>query len=278
MISLFARQQHRVLVSRSPHLAGVEVLRGYHRGLTAAWQFVPMVQLQYIVAGAARIWCDGKRETIWAGDCVINAPNHDPRIEQRLTAEGETLRAFIAPEFFDVHRKGVPQVRAQDLRARVLPRSGLRAPLERLAVAIEKKWPPVKAEAALADLVDGIACEFQSRAGSFAPILQRPEIERARRLLFDRFDQAVTLDDLTVESGLSKFHLVRVFRDIVGATPHAYQVHVRVSRAREMLDAGTSAAEVAMRCGFADQAHFTRCFKRVVGYTPSAFARFRGAS
>jgi AraC-like DNA-binding protein len=41
-----------------------------------------------------------------------------------------------------------------------------------------------------------------------------------------------------------------------------------------MLDAHVSAAEVALACGFADQAHFTRAFKRIVGYTPGAFKRF----
>lgn len=46
---------------------------------------------------------------------------------------------------------------------------------------------------------------------------------------------------------MSKFHLLRLFRQEVGTTPHAYQVHLRVSRAREMLDRGVCAAEVSPR-------------------------------
>ena len=75
------------------------------------------------------------------------------------------------------------------------------------------------------------------------------------------------------ESGLSKFHFVRLFREELGITPHAYAMKLRVARARELLDGGVPAAQVAFECGFADQAHFTRAFKREVGYTPAAFAR-----
>jgi AraC-like DNA-binding protein len=67
--------------------------------------------------------------------------------------------------------------------------------------------------------------------------------------------------------------LVRLFREAVGVPPHAFQLQLRVSRAQQRLASGDSAADVAMACGFADQSHFSHCFKRIVGFTPGAFKR-----
>jgi AraC-like DNA-binding protein len=56
-------------------------------------------------------------------------------------------------------------------------------------------------------------------------------------------------------------------------TPHAFQVNLRVARARALLAGGAAPAAVAADCGFADQPHLTRTFKRAVGISPGAYAR-----
>jgi len=50
-------------------------------------------------------------------------------------------------------------------------------------------------------------------------------------------------------------------------------VHVRVERARRLLQKGTSPAIVAANLGFADQSHFGRHFKRIMHVTPIQYAR-----
>jgi transcriptional regulator GlxA family with amidase domain len=74
-------------------------------------------------------------------------------------------------------------------------------------------------------------------------------------------------------SGLSRFHLLRVFSKEIGLPPHAYQIRLRIERARTMLRKGIPPALVAGATGFADQSHFTRHFKRVWGITPARYAR-----
>ena len=76
-------------------------------------------------------------------------------------------------------------------------------------------------------------------------------------------------------TGLSQFALLRAFRAATGLPPHAYLNQVRVRRARLLLDDGVPAADVAGQVGFADQAHLTRHFKRVVGVPPAAYQRER---
>jgi AraC-like DNA-binding protein len=82
---------------------------------------------------------------------------------------------------------------------------------------------------------------------------------------------APSLRELAAGVELSPFHMLRVFREATGFPPHAWLVLERVCRARHLLAAGRSPAEVAGTVGFADQAHLTRWFKRVTGVTPAAF-------
>lgn len=73
---------------------------------------------------------------------------------------------------------------------------------------------------------------------------------------------------LAAACGISRERLHRVVKRWTGMAPADYLRAVRVNRAREMLLVGESPADVAAACGFADQAHFTRWYRKVFGYTP----------
>ncbi|HET8984761.1 MAG TPA: helix-turn-helix transcriptional regulator [Trueperaceae bacterium] len=89
----------------------------------------------------------------------------------------------------------------------------------------------------------------------------------------DRAGEPVSLADLSDLTGLSPFRLNRVFRQEVGLPPHAFQVQVRIERARSRIAAGWSLTDVALDAGFNDQSAFTHQFKRYVGVTPGRYAR-----
>jgi AraC-like DNA-binding protein len=96
-----------------------------------------------------------------------------------------------------------------------------------------------------------------------------------RDLLHERLANPPALAELAAMTGLSQFALLRAFRAATGLPPHAYLNQLRVRRARLLLDDGVPAADVAAQVGFADQAHLTRHFKRVVGVPPAAYQRER---
>jgi AraC-like DNA-binding protein len=100
-------------------------------------------------------------------------------------------------------------------------------------------------------------------------------VRRAREHLREHWDRAVPLAELSSVAGLTRFELVRRFRQQTGLTPHAFQTNVRIEQARRLLSAGGAIAEVAAACGFADQPHLTRTFKRAVGVTPGRFVAAR---
>lgn len=98
-------------------------------------------------------------------------------------------------------------------------------------------------------------------------------VRRARDLLESGFARSMRLAELAKECGLSPFQLVRAFRAAFGAPPHAYLMQVRVRHARTMLSRGDAISNVAFACGFVDQSHLTRVFKRHFGLTPGAYRR-----
>lgn len=103
-------------------------------------------------------------------------------------------------------------------------------------------------------------------------------VAAVRDLLSERLTDPPSLDDLALATGMSPFALLRAFRDETGLPPHAYLNQLRVRFARRLLDAGMAPAAVAAEAGFADQAHLTRRFKRVVGVPPAAYQRARWPS
>jgi AraC-like DNA-binding protein len=96
----------------------------------------------------------------------------------------------------------------------------------------------------------------------------------ARRVM-DRLAGELTappaLAELAADAGLSRYQLLRAFRAEVGMPPYAWLAQHRVARARLLLEQGHRPATAATLTGFADQAHLTRWFRRVVGVTPGAY-------
>ena len=100
---------------------------------------------------------------------------------------------------------------------------------------------------------------------------------QARRVI-DYIEQhlgaKLTTEDIAAAIGLSKSHFSRAFRSTLGTSPMAYVAARRVERAKQMMLASAeSLADVALDCGFADQSHLNRQFRRTVGMTPGRWRR-----
>lgn len=99
-------------------------------------------------------------------------------------------------------------------------------------------------------------------------------IRRALEIMNQPLDTKISLAELAEASGISRFHLSRIFKKHFGVSPIAYLERARIERAKDLIrQAEMSLAEVAQTVGFADQSHFTRRFKQYAGSTPGAFAR-----
>lgn len=101
----------------------------------------------------------------------------------------------------------------------------------------------------------------------------RSHLQLVRSFLDDRPQADVSLEELARLSGLSPFHLNRLFQKEYGLPPHAYQIQSRLRMARSLMKQGYSISDAAQESGFHDQSHFHRHFKKANGYTPGQFLK-----
>jgi len=89
-------------------------------------------------------------------------------------------------------------------------------------------------------------------------------------------DRNLRTEDLAKLVGLSPFHFSRVFGVSFGRSPHQYVTRRRLERAQGlMLTTDLPLGQIAIDCGFADQAHFTKLFRRFADESPGEWRRTR---
>ena len=102
------------------------------------------------------------------------------------------------------------------------------------------------------------------------------QARRAMRLLIKATSTACPVAALAEACGLSRSHFAHAFRATTGVPPHKWLTLHRVRRACAMMErTDRRLAEIAQRCGFADQSHFSRTFRAVMGSSPAVWRRER---
>ena len=97
---------------------------------------------------------------------------------------------------------------------------------------------------------------------------------RVREYIEHHLGDAIGLEELARVAGVSRFHFARQFRARTGDSPMNYVARRRIERAKTLLRGSqTRVIDISAELGFADQSHFTRTFRRLVGMPPSAYAR-----
>lgn len=87
----------------------------------------------------------------------------------------------------------------------------------------------------------------------------------------DAAEQAPTLADLAARSGLSAYHLHRLFKALTGLTPKAYAAAQRARRVRSELQRGASVTDAIYRAGYNSSGRFYEASSQLLGMTPSAY-------
>lgn len=87
----------------------------------------------------------------------------------------------------------------------------------------------------------------------------------------DSLESNISLDELAINSNLSKYHFLRIFKNSTGITPHQYILIQRIEKSKELILKGMNLCDVAQTTGFSDQSHLIRNFKKIYGYTPNIF-------
>jgi AraC-like DNA-binding protein len=149
-----------------------------------------------------------------------------------------------------------------------------------LAAALrERQAPRLLLEERMLAFVEAVRLAYSGReapppdaSGHVAAVL------RAKDLICDRLSEGIGLAELADVGRLPMPRFLRAFRKIMGLPPHAYQVRLRVDRARRLIASGAGISDAALEAGFCDQSHLHRHFVRVMGITPGDYARQRSST
>ena len=115
--------------------------------------------------------------------------------------------------------------------------------------------------------------ESENRSGSEAV----PDtIQYLKRYLESNYRQKLTLDDLSAFSGLSKYHLSKLFKRYVGVSPIEYIIQLRINAAQGLLEnTNLPANKIAAAVGIMNENYFYRLFREYTGVTPSEYREWR---
>lgn len=260
---------------RLPGLGGAELLRARHQTQTFAPHTHEGYAVGVIEGGALGFFYRGENVTAPAGHINLCVPG-EVHTGQPAAPSGWSYRMF----YLDA---GVLQRLCSELadRPRELPFFGpgviddtpLAQRIREVHGRLEDPTtPPLEQQTLVLDTLAQLIRRHADAPPTPARTGREPRaVSLVKRYLEDHHAEAVSLEQLAHLTQLSRYHLVRVFREAVGIPPHAYLRQVRVGRAKAMLAAGRPIAEVAFATGFTDQSHLHRWFRRLWGVTPGGY-------
>jgi AraC-like DNA-binding protein len=265
---------------RSPALLGLEVLDAYHTARD--WR---CVGLGYAVT-VPRTWRGevlyrGFVHAVEPGIAFCNQPDEAMLGKPEAGQPGSFNVLVIQPELLAewISEQQVRPVRAQFSAITKPVSSGLVANFWRLFAALEQGGSDMELQSKAVDVSESLITELIAGAND-AKLREGPAIRGTARMRECLHEEGldIDLDTLARRAGLNRFQAVRAFKRRYGLPPHAYQLGLRITRARHLLLAGAPPADVAAQCGFLDQSHFCRHFKRILGVTPMRYVQADVAS
>lgn len=269
-------RRDQVTVDRAAALGGLDVVRARFRGLATRPHSHPEYEIGVVRAGRRLVRWRGRELQVGEGSVIVFHPD-EVHAGAPLDSEGSTYCAFlIAPGLVEsitgwqspIGASGGPLPSADGPVIRDLG-------LARLLLAAHADLasdPVCNAGARLRDALAALGPYLRPADRPARPV-EHTAVGEVRRYLQAHYRTRIRLATLARLTGLSTFHLIRVFREATGIPPYTYLEQIRVNRAAALLRSGCPVSSVAFQTGFADQSHLTRFFKRFVGVTPGRYQR-----
>src|SRR5947208_16575586 len=233
----------------------------------------PAHSISYVRKGSFGCHCRGRFHELVAGSVLVGHPGDEYVCTHDHTVGDECLSFFLGEELVDAigDRGAIWQV-------------GSMPPLPELMVLGELAQAAAdgSSDVGLDEIGQLMAVRFvEAVSGRKAKKLTASLRDRRRAVesalwIDANSHRAITLDDAADQAGISPFHFLRLFSDVLGVTPHQYLVRSRLRHAARRLAYDDSAiTDIAYDVGFADLSNFVRTFGRAAGAAP---LKFRQAS
>ena len=249
-------------------------------GTAVEYHYHEFCKLLLLVSGRGGYVVDGQRYLLQPGDVVLidSRSAHRPELEPDSTYE--RIIIYISPEFLQRSSTGDCDLlrlftgeQGHVLRLRETERKKVFA----LAGVLEKELcggefgREILSNGALLRLLVEIG-RGQRQEGAFNPNPVTPEDPRVvewMQYLDRHLQEDLDMDALAEHFFISKFHMMRLFRQETGFTIHTYLLQRRLLAARQLMEKGLRATEACYRCGFRSYSSFTRAYNKHFGTTPT---------
>lgn len=226
--------------------------------------------LSYVRKGSFGCWTRGRFQELVAGSILVGRPGAEYMCTHEHHSCGDECLSFQFAEEF-----------ARDISPRdAVWESGALPPVAELMVLGE--LAQAAGEGASDIGVDEAGILLASRflhltSGSArkpvpATLRDRRRAVEAALWIEEHAGEPIHLDDAASFTGLSVFHFLRLFTNVLGLTPHQYLLRTRLKRAAALLaEDSRPVTEIALDAGFNDLSNFVRSFGSAAGVSPRGF-------
>jgi AraC-like DNA-binding protein len=268
------KQANQFQFIRSQHIEQVTVLQAAMSDFSYNKHAHEEYSVGVTLTGRQDFFSRGVLHRSHPGNIIVINPGevHDGHSGINDTLQYRML--YIHPNQLEpmLHSAGVKQSRDFRIVDTLMDDPQLRQCILNLALLIESKSENgLQQECELYQLAALVA----QRSSQILPDRQERKVDRllvqARDYIHDNLLEEMSLDKISQQANLSKYHFLRMFRQQFGITPHQYILNCRINRAREALEAGESLDDVVFDYGFTDLSHFNRRFKPIYGMTPKQY-------
>ncbi|MCX4164389.1 MULTISPECIES: AraC family transcriptional regulator [Paraburkholderia] len=191
--------------------------------------------------------------------------------------ESYTLKTFrVSPQLLSgITEEITGQDRFPALGGTVLQDARLAGHLSRLhdALRAAQEAEPMEVQSEWLMLLDRLFSQTRMVKPHFIKgTLTSVQWQRVRDYCDVHLAEKITLEELAALCALERFHFLKLFKQTVGMTPHAWLVRLRLERACALLSHPDAClTQVAQEVGFYDQSHFNRAFRQAFGVSPSKY-------
>ncbi|MDO5115762.1 MAG: AraC family transcriptional regulator [Synergistaceae bacterium] len=109
-------------------------------------------------------------------------------------------------------------------------------------------------------------------------VVKSSHILAVKEYLKENYASAPNIEALAEIAHISPFYLMRLFKEEIGLSPHAYINQLRVNKAKEMMAEGLPLLQITYELGFTDQSHFSKTFLRITGVNPARYGNMKRES
>lgn len=235
-------------------------------------------KLLIVLSGTGGYWLDGERYQLKSGDIVLI----DRRLVHRPEFESEYERViiYISPELIenasvadcDLHKCfSEPGRRILRLHSREQERFlGIVRSLEAELASDEAGKDILSGGLLLRLLVEIYRAGQRGADTSVQPMSPRDErIVGMLKYIDEHLNEELSVEGLAERFFMSKYHMMRLFRENTGVTIHAYIVDRRLLSAKDMISAGKGATEACYNSGFSSYSTFCRAYNKRFGSSPT---------